>query len=375
MRDGIRDIQAWAEAATQQGMSAKDVTTFVNQMTENLIQQSKGFFASEAEARKYIQTLGMTPENIATIFSVPGLLEATISVAAYDSDLDGIPNEHDTEFTVDAALARETLAAMGVDVSNVPDQVLIDFLTNNAAAVTDEVEGLDMAVDRVDGSTGTATVAAAGAEDATGQMQVLREQLETLPDSSATVDIPGAMDRQGEMEDLTEVLENLPDSTAYVYLPGIVERWGEVNDLGLEIDDLHDKSVTITAETTFASQEIGQLALQIAGIKDKTVTIRTNNVGQVTGTGMTGALINSPQVMNVGERGFAEAIVPLQLPLSRVNPEVRAMAELLRGGPVRSAAPSGGKTVNNYMTIQPLSADPMAVATQVINRSAMLANR
>jgi hypothetical protein len=91
---------------------------------------------------------------------------------------------------------------------------------------------------------------------------------------------------------------------------------------------------------------------------------------------MAGAMITGPRTMDVGERGLHEALIPLQLPLSRVNPEVREMAAMLRGGSSPGQITSGtGKVVNNYMTITPASADPGAVASQIINRAASLANR
>ena len=92
---------------------------------------------------------------------------------------------------------------------------------------------------------------------------------------------------------------------------------------------------------------------------------------------MAGGLVASPQLATVGERGYTEAIVPLQLPLNRVDPSVRHFAEVLRGSGLHApmSAPSTGKVVNNYMTITPISADPSAVAQQVVNRSAAMANR
>ncbi len=81
---------------------------------------------------------------------------------------------------------------------------------------------------------------------------------------------------------------------------------------------------------------------------------------------MAGELITGPGVRNVGEFGLAEAIIPLELPLNRVDPSVRWMAELIRG------EGKGGSGVTINQTIQPLLADPVAVAEQVANRTAKL---
>ena len=132
-------------------------------------------------------------------------------------------------------------------------------------------------------------------------------------------------------------------------------------------------NVTVTGVQS-AIDKVNELDRAIEGLQDRTIRVTTNNVTTTTG-GMTGAMITSPRTMPVGERGYAEALVPLQLPLNRIDPSVRHLAELIRGGGATTVAPGGGKTVNNFMTIQPVSADPSAVATQIVNRAASMANR
>ena len=72
-----------------------------------------------------------------------------------------------------------------------------------------------------------------------------------------------------------------------------------------------------------------------------------------------GGLFSTPQMRVVGEAG-REAVIPLDRPISQINPEVRGMAEVLRG-----IKPGGGMT--NYWTINE-SGDAEATAHKVINR-------
>jgi hypothetical protein len=104
--------------------------------------------------------------------------------------------------------------------------------------------------------------------------------------------------------------------------------------------------------------------------------VHINTVNTATGPGaMAGRLIGSEQTIRVGERGLAEAIIPLQLPLNRVSPEVREMAALLRGQTPAETMGSGKvsrmpRPINQYFTLT--SADPEAVAVQSLNRAAAM---
>lgn len=89
-----------------------------------------------------------------------------------------------------------------------------------------------------------------------------------------------------------------------------------------------------------------------------------------------GGIYAAPTPKIIGEAG-REAVIPLDRPLSLVDPSVRNMAALLRGQTLQPTSDNGSainKQVNVYQTITPQSADPVAVAAQVINRAAAMAN-
>jgi phage-related protein len=93
--------------------------------------------------------------------------------------------------------------------------------------------------------------------------------------------------------------------------------------------------------------------------------------------GAEGGIFTSATPAIIGEAG-REALIPLDRPLSLVDPSVRSMAALLRGVPTTNATGNPGnavgKQVNVYQNITPTSADPAAVAQQIVNRAAAMAS-
>jgi len=195
-----------------------------------------------------------------------------------------------------------------------------------------------------------------GFEDPDAAMALLGGQLEPIPTSFATPDTTELETTIGNIKtDLEGVSKEWPVT---ITLPNIDTQTSKVTTLQTGLDKVKDKTVTVTVNTVFPNGVPPGMAPTGGGSKQT--------------TSMAGRLVNFPMVSTLGERGYREAVVPLDLPLSRVSPEVRAMAALLREGPTEMKAPAG-KTVNNYMTITPRSADPEVVATQLINRAVALA--
>lgn len=129
-----------------------------------------------------------------------------------------------------------------------------------------------------------------------------------------------------------------------ITLPGIWDRIHEVERLQTEIDQLHGRTVTIT----------------------------THHVATGTDHLMAGGIVGAEGTYTLGERGMREAVVPLDLPLSRVDPSVRELAALLRGQTIKRTSDDSGPRVQVNQVIQPLSADPVDVSIQVVNRIAAL---
>lgn len=152
---------------------------------------------------------------------------------------------------------------------------------------------------------------------------------------------------------LSSAIRNIPDGSANITVTGVEGAISRVNALDAAIDRLQSKTITVTT---------------------RNVTTGGNMTGAIVPGSATGELIRSPTMRLVGERGYDEAIIPLQLPLNRIDPSVRDLAALLRGEGLKGLKPGPTKIINQYMTVNTVVQDPVAVATQVINRSAMLAH-
>jgi hypothetical protein len=87
-----------------------------------------------------------------------------------------------------------------------------------------------------------------------------------------------------------------------------------------------------------------------------------------------GGITNGPSL--AGEAG-PEMVIPLTRPLAQVDPSVRAIAAMLRGQGTDQVTMGGStgptKIVNNSIKVYAPSADPEAVAAQVVNRSVAMA--
>lgn len=89
-----------------------------------------------------------------------------------------------------------------------------------------------------------------------------------------------------------------------------------------------------------------------------------------------GGIVSGPTRALVGEAG-PEAIVPLNRPLSRVDPSVRGLAAVAQGKAFASGGIAGGRSVvinEGAIVISSNATDPNILAEMVLDRIAMLAN-
>ena len=359
IRTNVDALTDMAEAQLAAGASAEEMGNIAMWNRGILVGQAEALFTtSEAagtareQAENYINTMGLTPELIETVFSQPGLVDALLNAEDLTLLYDETGEPVITEFQsagIDESFAetegfKELLIGLGLlEVQPTVNAPTIPDTSAAAEALAGDVETLD-------GATADPTITASTLPKVQTDMDKLLADFEKLNRTKATptVLLPSYSTINTNLSTLQRAVDKLSVTSASISIttPGIQTAINKVNELDRAIDNLTtSKTVTITERT-----------------------VKTG--------GMTGAMITSPRDMHVGERGYAEALVPLELPLNRVDPSVRHFAELLRGGSSRGEVhPGTGKIVNNYMTITPISADPGAVATQVINRSAMMANR
>jgi len=351
MASGVQEMLAYAEAAVADGVASEAINTNLQLMRDSLVTTGAQFGLTTEEVDGFISSLVGTPELISTIVQTPGLIDALLNAENLNLLYDEAGNPVITEFE-----------AAGID----------------PAMAT--VQGFEDLVTGLDNVTGAPHVSAANIDPAAVATDALQGDIAVLDESSAapSVDPASIEDTITTIEDAQRSFDALDKDSARpdVTIPRSDIVIAEINTMQEGIDTLDADSASIPVTLPQIQAQIDKVKELDAAIKGlpltRTVTIVTRPLN---GAFMAGGIVNGPSTVNVGERGYTEAIVPMQLPLNRIDPSVRQFAEILRGGSSPGQVSSSGKTVNNYMTIQPASADPAAVATQIINRSAALANR
>jgi len=316
-----------AAGMIETGESAEAVAAKLDEGRAALQLQAEAFGLTTADAQAYVDVLLGTPEFINTLVQTPGLFEALLNAEDLTLLYDAAGNPVITEFE---ALGLDPALANSQSFKDLLDQLNIIHATptvdaSGAVIAEDTFDSTATAVQTLDEATAEPTVAVDEKGDPIGKVDTLQGGLDTLEQTNPSPNIT---------------------------LPGINTRITEVRNLQSAINSLRSKTITITV--------------------NQRVTGQTLPGGIRVPRSMAGEIITQPGLRHVGERGYREAIVPLDLPLNRVNPEVRQLAALLRGeGTTLKLA--GGKTVNNYLNVTPISADPEAIATKVINRAAAMA--
>lgn len=427
-------ILSEAAAMIQAGESTEATTARVNELRQGLIDQIVAWGVPIELAAEYADTLLGTPSELNTAISQPGLIDALLNAEDLTLLYNEAGEPVITEFEalgLDPALAEsEIFAALLSDITgmNVTPQVAVEGvetaqaeLDATAGAVT-ELSGasatpsvelqnnlvvlaviatIDALLDDLEGRTATPTVEASGAEDTQTDLATIIGLMVTLDGKSAEPDItlPTYTTVEGQLDTLQDALDKFDADRARpsITLPTFTLTRTQLTQLQTALDkfdsstarpaisvpayaEVHEKLVQLTRDVNAipavkaihittpglltAIDNVLRLRNSIGSLRDRSVTVTTNNVTRNSTAGaMAGELITGPTTRNVGEFGLAEAIVPLELPLERVDPSVRWMAELIRG-----EGKGQGITINQV--IQPLSADPEAIAEQVANRTA-----
>lgn len=164
-----------------------------------------------------------------------------------------------------------------------------------------------------------------------------------------------------------------------VTIPKVGIKRDEINkgiaDLNSDLGNLHSRVTTpkVTADVSAARSALSGIKSQLDSITSKsvTVTVNTRRVGDGPATA-SGGIFNYAQNRLIGEAG-PEAVVPLARNLSLVDPSVRWLSALAQGKVEAPSATGGGasRTISaDGWTIVSPSADPEAVAAEVINRLA-----
>lgn len=181
-----------------------------------------------------------------------------------------------------------------------------------------------------------------------------------------------------EIMDVVAAYGKIPPKVATALLKSGVlpEDIQKIVDKYLQIPPSRKTDVTADVH---GQDDLDRMHNSINSLNDKTVRITTENIinttitrggpsGRATGL-MAGAIVNGPMRPLVGEAG-PEAIVPLGRSLSRVNPTVRALSAFAQGQSKIDNSPRVKQDIT--LNVYPASADPSAVAQNVLNRAVAL---
>lgn len=349
LREGISSIQTYAVAATEAGVSTEEITANTEMFRGQLIATAKELGVSEDQAAAYVDKLLGTPDELNTIIGQENMVEALLNADNLELLYDSFGNPILTPFMDDGL--EETLKE-SKELKDVNDGInksvtRPSFRPDSLSDVKVDVDDLQVDVDTLDQTTVDPEIPMTDWPAATGRLVETQELADTLSSTKVEIDI------------------DIPDDEAVT---------GRLTTMTTDATNLGEVDPKINISTPGADesiQKVDTLKQKIDGLYSKTVTITTNSVTTGTPGSMTGRLVTGPMNTDVGERGLHEAIIPLQLPLNRVNPEVRGMAAILRGETSTQQPASVGpsRVITNNFTINETDRAE-TTAQRVVNRVA-----
>lgn len=153
---------------------------------------------------------------------------------------------------------------------------------------------------------------------------------------------------------LSKASAGLKSKTVKITTTNLAPAVKQTDSLGTSVTKLKGKTVQIQMNSlTGYTKQADALAAALGNIKSKTVTIKTNYTatGKAPKTAI-GGIFNGAQTRIIGEAG-PEAVVPLDRPLSAVDPSVRWLSAIAQG--LKPAAHSGGPTGSHGSSAAPVT--------------------
>ena len=317
MRSNVEGILAWAQSATAAGQSQADVAKGVDFLRGGLVNQAGQFFATKEEADKYVSSLGLVPSTATTVIATPGLTDAITNTDTMKTNVEDLNTTATTDINApNLSPVQMQMQNYSQDIGKVPA----------TAETTVSAPGLGMTADAAEHYVTTVT--------------------KDIPTTSVTsYSAPGLTTVQGQLDTYQRSLDDIQDdiSTSF-HTPGLSSAISDMQTLINKADALDGKVVTIHIQQTGTTQ------LAMGGIAPPG--------GAIAGEA-------GPEIITIGGRSTV-------INQTTAVPSGTLVTPLTGPGANNGAI---GKQVNNYMTITTPTADPVAVAQQIINRAAVLAQR
>lgn len=279
-----------AESMAAAGESTSSITGAVAGAREQFLQVAQAMGMSAAEAAAYADHLGLIPEEVATRFEQPNVLDAQSRADALNSLYMETPGEVATAFTQPGMDAAQTAtAAYMAAVTGLPLGVATQFVQPGMKQAQSDTATLTGQVKNVPNSQSTA-FSQPGMPNAQQQTRTYTGQIDAVPDSqSTTFTQPGIGNAKSQVSSYTGQVNSVPSSkTTTIRTVADLSGYYNVNNT---LNSIAGKTVS----TYIAVKRYGQGAAATGGYgADVAASIGLANGGMPPSTRRYSGLLSGP---------------------------------------------------------------------------------
>jgi len=320
-------IKSATIAMIQQKGPTEDTIQGYRDQRKALIDQIEPFFKNREAAARYVTQLGLVPPSKVTQMALVGADTAEGAIKKLRDQIDTIQDKR-------AEIIEEGADPSSQRVRNLNDRII-------------ELQGKIVQINED------------GADPAAQRVRTLKERIDFLKGKRVEVIEDGASPSSARVQDLDDRIAGLQAKT--INVAANVSGTDSVNNLATAVNNLHDKQITVTTNIV-GGAPIG------AGLNP--------NPGQHGGQAQYGGMLigeAGPEFYRYGAtRGLVTS--PTVVPSGTMVTSAALTAALLRSQTGSTATGQTiGRQLNLVQNIQTVSEDPVAVATQVMNRAAAMA--
>lgn len=213
LRTVSKSIQNYGADLLESGASSDEAAAKVNSMTAAFAEQLKQVGFTDSEVANLLNTYGLAPADISTVFGAENLDEIQGLASAYVDDQDDIKKRIATEYVAPELPGNVQLIDEYKGTADNLDNRLVttDIELPNGKTVNQLIEDYSEGLDNLPSMT-TADVEAPNLEDTNIDVADLKEGLGDLPGlTTVKVEVPALAGLLTDMDELTTKINNLPN--------------------------------------------------------------------------------------------------------------------------------------------------------------------
>ena len=116
---------SYLSSLVEQGSTADDVRGKANQLREGYVAQAQQLGLTEEQTQKYLETLGLTPDQVETAIKLSGEAEARFKIEAYQTLIEATPKDRLTTYYAAIKANDYQAAARALDNLTADREVLV----------------------------------------------------------------------------------------------------------------------------------------------------------------------------------------------------------------------------------------------------------